>query len=720
MSTWLGIFLYMLALPPAAHAQPASLLEALRTQQPDKMQRAKQTLAECKKTTCPQLAKLQLLLGVLHLSQGEIPQALEYLKATTPSPPSPPLLSAELLPFAHWYLAEAYAYAGELPAALLFLKKAQNGAPAWLLAKTNLRMAELQFLRGQYAKALETLAKENNQSPEALFLLSLNYLGMKQQDKALKPLGQLAVYFPNHPHGLWAEEVFNQLPLSRLPAFGRSPKELLLRAKNLIEGGSPQSALAELEKWPHKLSPKEKAEAAFWRARAYFALGKTELAKEHIKRALQGAPKVAQQASWLMARRHMRSQENALARQWLAKAASQGGGKLAEEARFMSAWLWLNESKWKEAETALGAFADKSPHSSFAVDARWFQGWAQFRQGHCERATQTWQGAALRYANSSMLPQLQYWAARCAPQSNEAEKAALHQAFESLANRFPHSLYGRMAKERLQSTEALFPLVAQTTMPPKMPAELSLAQTLAQAGLLVDAQNEVEALKKRTRGSEAALRLGAPLQSLGAYEAAYALAARHLWGAAFSRKEAPALALLFPRAFSNEVFAASQMHKLPPALIWAVMRRESAFSTTALSHANARGLMQIIPPTGRHIAKHLNMKLSTPDELFSPALNIFFGSWYLQKLVERFGHWAPAIAAYNAGPKAVAKWLEARGQLPLDEWIEEIPFRETRNYIKQVLPDVYALSEMYAELDNSPPPPWSWTLPKPQSEGVEF
>ena len=711
MSTWLGFFVCMLALPWLAYAQSSALLEALRIQKPHHVQLAEQELASCQKTACPRLANLQLLVGVLHLSQAQTSKALETLKAAAASPP------AALGPFAQAYLAQAYAYAGEFPAALLYLDKALQEAPPWLHSKLLLRKAELQFLHRQYAPSLQTLAAQANSSPEALFLLASNHLALQQYEKAAKPLEKLAVEMPTHPHGLWAQALLLKPPLSRLPEARLTPTRRLLRIQNLVNASAHTQALAELERLPAQLGPENKAEAAFWRARVYFAQGKPELAQPQLNAALKGAPKTAQQAAWLMARRHMRSQEATQARQWLAKAA-QGGGKPAEEARYMSAWLWLNHSHWEEAEKALGAFADNHPNSSFSVDARWFQGWAQFRQNQCPQARQTWQQAAESFPKSPLLPQFLYWAARCAPQTTQEEKAAFRLALESLAARFPGSLYGRMAKERLQSQEALFPPVLPSPLPSPWPAELGLAQALAQTGLWADAQNEFEALRKRTQGSEEALRMGKALQSLGAYDVAYVLAARNLWGAAFSRKEGEALALLFPRAFEAEVLAAAQTYPLSPALIWAVMRRESAFATNALSHANARGLMQIIPPTGKEIAKHLGMTLEGPEALFAPALNIAFGSWYLQKLMERFGHVAPAVAAYNAGPKAVSRWLSARGQLPLDEWVEEIPFRETRNYVKQVLPDVYAFAEMYPVAP--PPPPWGWRLPSPKAGGVEF
>jgi len=695
-----------------AASAPPSLLEALRTQQPHHVQLAEKELAACIHKACPQLASLHLLVGVLQLSEAHTSSALENLKAAAVAPPP------ALRPFVYWYLAQAHAYAGELPPTLLLLHNASQEAPPWLRSKIHLRKAELQFLLRQYAHSLQTLAAQPDKSPEGLFLLASNFLGLRQYDKAALPLKQLAVEFPSHPHGLWAQGFLSRPPVSLLPASRLTTKERLLRAQNLVQGGAHAQALEALERLPKQLGPADKAEAALWRARVYFAQSKPEQATQYIHLALQGTPQTAQQAAWFMARRHMRSQEHDLARQWLAKAA-QGGGKPGEEARYMSAWLWLNQSKWEEAEAALGAFADKHPNSSFAADARWFQGWAQFRQNHCTKARQTWQEAAEAFPKSSLLPQFQYWAARCAPQTTQEEKAALYQAFLQLASRFPGSLYGRMAKERLQSQEALFPLLPPPALPPALPAELGLAQALAQAGLWADAQNEFEALRKRTSGAEDALRIGKALQTLGAYDMAYVLAARNLWGAAFSRKEGEALSLLFPRAFEAEVLAAAKNHGLSPSLLWAVMRRESAFATSALSHANARGLMQIIPPTGQEIAKQLGTTLSGPDALFAPALNISFGSWYLKKLMERFGHLAPAVAAYNAGPRAVSRWLNARGRLPVDEWIEEIPFRETRNYVKQVLPDVYAFFEMYTGLGEAPPP-WAWTLPPPQTGGVDF
>ena len=118
----------------------------------------------------------------------------------------------------------------------------------------------------------------------------------------------------------------------------------------------------------------------------------------------------------------------------------------------------------------------------------------------------------------------------------------------------------------------------------------------------------------------------------------------------------------------------------------AIARQESAFHQQARSRVGARGLMQLMPATAKMTAKRYDVKYSGPSELFTPRTNIALGTAYLAEVLETFeGNRAYATAAYNAGPGRVKKWLQARGDLPLDAWIETIPFDETRNYVQNVL-----------------------------------
>jgi len=146
------------------------------------------------------------------------------------------------------------------------------------------------------------------------------------------------------------------------------------------------------------------------------------------------------------------------------------------------------------------------------------------------------------------------------------------------------------------------------------------------------------------------------------------------------------LALRFPLQYANQIQNNAQNMSLEPAIIFGLIRQESMLDPTAMSAAGARGLMQIMPETGKEIAGQLNAPWQSVDSLFVPEINIRFGAFYFKHLLKQFnGHFALATAAYNAGPGRVTKWLSNDRLLPIDVWIETIPFKETRKYVSSVL-----------------------------------
>lgn len=133
------------------------------------------------------------------------------------------------------------------------------------------------------------------------------------------------------------------------------------------------------------------------------------------------------------------------------------------------------------------------------------------------------------------------------------------------------------------------------------------------------------------------------------------------------------------------------VEQIPPELIWAVMKEESHFNPRALSPVGAMGLMQIIPQTGYEIAQDLNLSTYATDDLMKPLINLRFGSHYLSKLSSQFsGNMIQTIAAYNAGPLAVERWSKQRENQACDEFIEQIPYKETYNYVMKVMQSVWA------------------------------
>lgn len=149
-------------------------------------------------------------------------------------------------------------------------------------------------------------------------------------------------------------------------------------------------------------------------------------------------------------------------------------------------------------------------------------------------------------------------------------------------------------------------------------------------------------------------------------------------GRSFSHLPTPFAGVLVPQALA---------HNLRPGRVWAVMAVESAYCPNVVSSAGAVGLLQIMPRTAWRIARALGERGFHLNHLFVPEVNLRFGVWYLAALLERFGGQLPlALAAYNGGPHNVARWTSSRkGPLELDSFVEEIPFAETRAYVKKVV-----------------------------------
>ena len=161
------------------------------------------------------------------------------------------------------------------------------------------------------------------------------------------------------------------------------------------------------------------------------------------------------------------------------------------------------------------------------------------------------------------------------------------------------------------------------------------------------------------------------------------------------------LHLRFPLAYEAQFRQAGLRTGLPVPLLISIARQESAMQADVRSSADARGLMQLLPSTARIVARRAGMAQPTAADLADPNINIRLGSFHLAWLVERYQGQTPlAIAAYNAGEHRVDRWIKDANDMPMDVWIERIPFRETRNYVKNVL----AFRHVYGSKMNTPTP----------------
>jgi soluble lytic murein transglycosylase len=157
------------------------------------------------------------------------------------------------------------------------------------------------------------------------------------------------------------------------------------------------------------------------------------------------------------------------------------------------------------------------------------------------------------------------------------------------------------------------------------------------------------------------------------------------------------LQVIFPLAYWDSIRKYSATRDLDPYLVAALIGQESTFDPAAKSVANAWGLMQLVPSTGRRLARSVGVRNFTTARLTDPEINIRLGTLYFSQLVSRFGGTYYALASYNAGESRVVRWKEERPGFDEDEFIDDIPFPETQNYVKRVLGTAEDYRRLYSD-----------------------
>ena len=326
-----------------------------------------------------------------------------------------------------------------------------------------------------------------------------------------------------------------------------------------------------------------------------------------------------------------------------------------------------------------------------AREAHWRQGWMAYSQGEYRTAREVFQKLAQSVPGTAEGRRALYWQARATGRLGQSEEAA--SVYRRLLRRYPQSYYALWAEKRLGTTLAALPL--KTPPAPPVP-RLSMLQgahyeryaTLVDLGLLELARRELDFVRHRApKGAAWTKFFLSAYQRVNDYTSVFRLLPR------LNVRGAAKQVYLYPQAYWNLIRTHAEKNALDPYLIISLMRQESLFDATAVSPANAYGLMQLLPTTA---AKLTDLPLNAGSALTDPTLNIHLGTTYLRGLLERYqGSFIVALGAYNAGEKAADKWLARFGGLEPDEFIENITYGETRRYVKLVLRNYRTYVRMY-------------------------
>ncbi|HEX8410397.1 MAG TPA: lytic transglycosylase domain-containing protein, partial [Thermoanaerobaculia bacterium] len=323
----------------------------------------------------------------------------------------------------------------------------------------------------------------------------------------------------------------------------------------------------------------------------------------------------------------------------------------------------------------------------------WDKGWAAYARGDLAGAKKLFRFIADTYTHPNVRRQSEYWYARSL--DRQGQKEAARTIYQKLASAPYEDLYAQHAVTRGAKREvkkAENPLKRerpdwQELAEKEMPDELDLAYELTALSAMRDAQAEIR--KNARRGNDRfANALLADIHNASGDRLQMYTSLRRAWPqlATVEQDTVPLyfFRMYYPMRYSEEIEEHAKERGLDPNLVRGLILQESYYNPKAKSRVGATGLMQLMPPTAKEHAKKLRIVFAV-SRLENPDVNIQLGTFHLRMLIDMFrGNVYMAVASYNAGQGNVLKWRRAAPGKPTDEFLESIPFQETRNYVKRV------------------------------------
>lgn len=324
-----------------------------------------------------------------------------------------------------------------------------------------------------------------------------------------------------------------------------------------------------------------------------------------------------------------------------------------------------NEGKNDE---ALALYRNVLKEYPFQEDARWGIAWTEYLAGNYDTASRVLADMYERYNSDRYY----YWMLRS---EEKKSSAPLVGSYSSLCSR--DGYYGLLGCLRAGLGVRRVSVIQddQSTVDPDL---FRRYEMLRELGMKKEALRELKILIKGLAGREDILLFSRKLKDIGEYKSSISVATRLPYHEKLHN-------LIYPVAYWDVIEKVAGRFNIDPLFILSVAREESRLDPEARSIAGAVGLMQLMPDTATMVSRSLKRPVSAEDEFYDVETNIVLGSYYLKMLVDRFGSIIPAIAAYNAGGNAVQRWLTTIPSSSSDEFVEEIPYPETRNYVKKVL-----------------------------------
>jgi soluble lytic murein transglycosylase len=380
----------------------------------------------------------------------------------------------------------------------------------------------------------------------------------------------------------------------------------------------------------------------------------------------------------------------------------------------------------ERADAVFREMLERFPDGRYAPRAAWKSGWWACRHGRYDDTVRLFEQAAARFPRSDYRSSWLYWSARAHDRAGRRDAA--HNRFALVVTDYANSYYGRLAADILRQRRVDLPpapvRAAAAPAPPDLPAlppTEGIVRALIAQELYADALNELQ-YAQQTWGDSAAIqatlglvhsRLGDLRRGINAIKRAYP----QYMAAGGERLPEEMQKVLFPVAHWDLIRKHSTARGLDPYLMAALVAQESTFDPAIRSSANAVGLMQVLPSTGRRYARRAGIGRFRPSMLTNPEINVRLGTTIFADKLKQFGSVYLTLASYNAGPSAVNRWIEERRGLGLeqDEFIDDIPYPETQGYVKKIVGTAEDYRRLYG--DGAPKKASTAAAPLPSPRG---
>jgi soluble lytic murein transglycosylase len=341
------------------------------------------------------------------------------------------------------------------------------------------------------------------------------------------------------------------------------------------------------------------------------------------------------------------------------------------------------------------------PSGEFAERAAWKAGWWAYRHDRYADAARFFEQGSATFPRSDYRPAWLYWVARSYDQLGDRATAVAR--YRLTVTDYRNIYYGRLAAARLAALTAP-PVPASLdrgAAAAEPPPTTGIITTLVGAGLYQEALNELRYAERMWGGSPRLTatialvnnRMGRLRAGINAMKRAYP----QYMAAGGEQLPDEILRVIFPLDYWTLIQRTSKTRGLDPYLVAALIGQESTFDPVIRSSANAIGLMQLLPSTGKIYGRKIGIRRYSTRRLTEPEVNILIGTAYFRDLVREFGRADFALASYNAGENRVRRWRQERPGLPQDEFIDDIPFPETQNYVKRILGTAYDYKRIYGD-----------------------